>query len=241
MVSHAFTTRKGGVSGPPFESLNLLSTTGDDPEGVRENRRLVERVIGMRPEEPLRQIHSNRVIRLAGADPPSGVPADALITDEPGHVLSVYCADCAAVFILDMRRRAIGLAHAGWRGTVLGIACDTLAMMRESFGTRPQDCLAGISPAIGPCCFLVDDDVIQRFRKTFSTLKDLMKPVANKWSVDLWRANFRLLADRGVREDNISLGSMCTACRPELFFSHRREGGRTGRMAALFSLRRQQG
>lgn len=237
IVDHAFTTRKGGVSLPPFESLNLSYNTGDDPERVRQNRLFVERIFGIKPQDHLRQIHSDTVIKVE-ADAATGfIPADAMITDEAGLPLTVYCADCAAIFILDAHRRAIGLAHAGWRGTLQDIGGKTIQAMERSFGTRAVDCLVGISPSIGACCFLVDEDVAERFQDSFPHWKDLYKPVANKWSVDLWQTNFRLLLDRGVLEENISPGLICTACHPELFFSHRREGETTGRMAALFSIR----
>ncbi|HEY3315259.1 MAG TPA: peptidoglycan editing factor PgeF, partial [Bacillota bacterium] len=165
--------------------------------------------------------------------------ADALITDEPGLTLLIGCADCVPVYLVDPDLPSIGLAHAGWRGTVGRIAAKTLEAMAQAFGTRSGRVLAAIGPSIGSCCYEVDEAVAGPLREAFPEdwpllLDPGLRP--GRWQCDLWAANRTALIQAGVAADRIRVASLCTACNHETFFSHRASGGRAGRMAALLAL-----
>jgi YfiH family protein len=147
-------------------------------------------------------------------------------------------ADCTPVWLYDPVQRAIGLAHAGWRGTVVGAARATVAAMQSAYGCRPADLLAGIGPAIGPCCYEVGEDVAQAIDGAFSEAAGrLLSPQTNgKWHLDLWAANRHTLMQAGVQQ--IEVAGICTACHTDEWFSHRAERGRTGRIGALIGLKR---
>jgi hypothetical protein len=248
------TTRHGGVSAGPFASLNLGGLTGDAPEAVRENRARAAALVGAAAKDLAfgRQVHGARVARVpAGHAGGAFDDTDALVTDARGVPLVILTADCAAVFLHDPVRRAVGIAHAGWRGTVGGIAAATVARMHEEFGTDPADLIAAIGPSIGPCCYEVGDEVIAAAEAAFPGHAEevLVEPdMASAGSFraavnegrrhfDLWRANERVLAGAGVREENIEHARLCTACRTDLFYSHRAEKGVTGRFAGIIVLR----
>lgn len=262
----ACSTRLGGVSSGPYASLNLGGrSVADDPACVRENRLRFARALGIdaRRQVVPRQVHGAGVLAVPAGLPeeraphsaPDGEPArephrepdmvwrldgegDALVTAEPGPVLTVTVADCAPVYLLDPVRRAVGLAHAGWRGTVAGAAPAALAEMARLFGTRPRDCLAVIGPCIGPCCYEVDDMVIRPLAARTPRWREAVRERAGgRWALDLKAANAAILAEAGVPERNIFRSAYCTACRRDLFYSHRGEGGVTGRMAAVIALR----
>jgi YfiH family protein len=243
LLRHAFSTRRGGASAGEYSTLNLGLQVGDDRDCVIENRRRFCRALGTDLDSLVaaRQEHTDNVAVVTAAergcgagDEATAIPStDALITAEPGVVLSIYTADCVPVLLLDPRRRAFGLVHAGWRGTVAGIILKTLARMTAVFGTEPGDCLAGIGPSIGPCCYLVDEPVIRPLRERFSDWAELVRPAGpGQWRLDLWEANRRQLTAAGLLPVNVTVGGLCTACRTDLFFSHRAEKGRTGRQAA---------
>ncbi|MEW6276088.1 MAG: peptidoglycan editing factor PgeF [Bacillota bacterium] len=249
LVVHAFTTRRGGVSGGPYAGLNMSFRVGDRPENVLINRLSICRALGAEPADLVAaaQVHGDGVARVTAehrgkgaAEAESALPAtDALITNEPGVFLSSYHADCVPVFLLDPVQKAIGVVHAGWKGTALKIAARTVEAMQQSFGTRPRNCLAGIGPAIGPCCYEVDEPVFSRFQYAFADCwPALFTPVAlGRWYLNLWEANRRALLEAGLQEERITAANLCTSCRQDLFFSHRASGGKTGRMAALLMLR----
>lgn len=232
-----FSTRLGGVSRPPFATLNVGSHVGDEPADVGENRRRLSEAAGV-PHgwATVEQVHGADVVT---ADRAAGAPlgrADALITDRPGLPLAIFTADCTAVYVYDPVRRAIGLAHAGWRGTAAGIVGRVLAAMARAYGTTASDCHAAIAPSIGGCCYEVDAAVIDQLRH-FAWLPDVIREVRpGHWLLDLWLANHRQLQAAGVHPDNITMSGLCTACHTELFFSHRAEAGRTGRQAAVLTL-----
>lgn len=247
LVAHAFTTRSGGVSEGDSGALNLGFTVADDPAHVLANRARICAALGW-PAEHLvagRQVHGDRVAvvtagqRGRGAkSPDDALPdTDALITSERCLPLSSYYADCVPVFLLDPVQRVIGLAHAGWKGTCLRIAEKTVRTMQAAFGTRPPDCLAGIGPSIGPCCYEVDEPVLERLRESFTHWPELIRPAGpGRWYLNLWEANRRTLLDAGLPAGGITVAGLCTTCHPGLFFSHRGSGGRAGRMASLLML-----
>lgn len=240
-LSHGFSTRIGGVSPSPYDTLNLSFATLDIESNLIENRRRFMSILGM-DGTPLRQqidlIHGVRVItnrELRGDGAP--VIADGILTDEIGLPLVTTFADCVPLFFVDKIKKVAGVAHAGWRGTFAGIAVKVIEKMIEDYNSNPHDILAGIGPGIGRCCFEVGDEVASLFFKKYGGWKDLAVNISNtnKWKVDLIRLNKRLLMNCGLEENNISIANLCTACREDLFFSYRRDGKKSGRMAAVIA------
>lgn len=240
-VTHGVFTRRGGESPPPFDSLNVGSTVGDDAANVLANRRRVAEVLGV-AEAATRstwQVHGADVIVARRDDPPANPPrkADGIITADAGVPLIMRFADCAPLLFFDPVRRVIGLAHAGWRGTLAGVGPATVRAMADHFGSRPWDIIAGIGPAIGPCCYEVGDEVVAQVRQTFPHSPKLLIPPVNGHRgphFDLWAANEQALRSAGVQQ--VETARLCTACQSYEFFSHRAEAGRTGRFAALIAL-----
>jgi len=248
IVVHAFTTRAGGVSAGPFSSLNMAFHVGDAPENVRFNRALVCRALGINPACLVagRQVHGNKIGvvskrdrgRGAFSDEDSLHDKDALVTGDAGVPLSSYYADCVPVFLLDPVRKVIALAHAGWKGTVLKISLQVVKKMTAVYGTDPKDCLAGIGPSIGPCCYEVDGRVIGPLCEKFLSWRELALNVSpGKWRLDLWEANRRTLLEAGLKAENIIIARMCVSCRNDMFFSYRAQIGTAGRMASLIMLK----
>ncbi|MFQ5600281.1 MAG: peptidoglycan editing factor PgeF [Candidatus Krumholzibacteriia bacterium] len=220
------TTRHGGCSRPPYDSLNLGLSTGDDPADVDANRALLLQHLSL---ESLRlhrldQVHGNRVIEAR--ELVSGHRADGLWTDEPGNVLVVGVADCVPVFVWDARRRRIALAHAGWRGTAAGIVGCTVDALRAA-GSDCADLWMAMGPSIGPCCYEVGEEVAAHFPP------GARAPRGRAVRVDLRQANRARAVERGVPEAQILPDPPCTACETATFYSHRRQGPRTGRIWAL--------
>mgnify|MGYP002408951064 CR=1 FL=1 len=247
LVKHGFTSRQGGVSSDHYSSLNLAFHVGDDPDCVRENRNKVLSMFGSSPDRLVagEQVHGNRVHVVTVKDAGKGgasldtaiADTDALITNGPGIMLSSYYADCVPLFFLDPKHKAIGLAHAGWKGTVQEVGVHTLRAMSENFGTGPDCCLAAVGPSIRPCCYQVDSHVYQRFAERFDYHKVLFeKEEEDKWKLDLQRANYEQLIRVGIRSENITVSSLCTACCHDIFFSYRKDRGKTGRQASLIML-----
>jgi len=238
-VTAAFSTRLGGVSRGPFATLNMGFHVGDDPGAVRENRRRFFRVLGFEPGDLVEaeQVHGSRVEVVGETQRGTEIPAtDALVTGSPGLLLGEFFADCVPLYLLDPRSRAVGLAHAGWRGTVANIAASTLEALTSAFGARPDDCLVAIGPSIGPCCYEVDERVVGPLREAFPAWQEVITRVGSgKWFLDLWEVNARQLRERGVKKERILAGNICTACRPGQFFSYRAHGV-TGRMAAAIGI-----
>lgn len=242
-VLHGFSDRFGGVSRGPYASLNVGLHVGDEPADVIENRRRLCRALGVDPESLVagEQVHGIQVAVATAADKGRGafsltdvVPGvDAIITDTPGVTLFAMYADCVPVFLYDPRRRAVGLAHAGWKGTVAGIARRTVQAMHETFGSRPADMYAAIGPSIGPCCYEVGPEVAGQFATVDTAL---VRKDGDRQRVNLWAANEQQLTETEIPPENIALARLCTRCLAETFFSHRGQNGRTGRMAAVIGL-----
>jgi YfiH family protein len=237
-VRHAVLTRLGGVSRAPFESLNMGSSVGDDPAAVAENRRRAFALFGRTPESvlELHQVHSTRVLLAARRRAGEPLPqADGVVTDEPAFTLCMRFADCVPILLYDPVRRAAGMAHAGWKGTIAGVAASAVEAMRTHFGSRPEDILAGIGPSIGPDHYTVGGEVLDELQSAFGDKAEgwLIRRGDEK-RLNLWAVNQDTLRQSGV--NNIELAGVCTACHTEDWFSHRAEHGRTGRFAALMWL-----
>jgi len=236
---HGVFTRLGGVSAPPFAWLNVGRSVGDDPRAVEANHALVCQALGLSPDDiaTARQVHSSRVAVVGVEGRGRAVPGtDALVTGAPGVALMLRFADCVPIALYDPVRRVIGLVHAGWRGTVEGIARKTLLAMVEACGSRPTDIVAGIGPSIGPCCYQIGQNVVQLVREALADWPSLLRRQGDgSFHFDLWEANRRQLAQVGVEE--IEVARVCTACHNDEFFSHRADGARTGRFGVVIGLK----
>jgi YfiH family protein len=249
-VVHAFSTRRGGVSLPPFATLNLGQSVGDDAAAVEENRQRFFGAFGVDAGRVVRvwQAHGDGVLRVDGglagrAGFPhclmvAGAKFDALTTRLPGLALAVSTADCLPILIHDPVRQAAAAVHAGWRGTAKRIAARAIEAMREAYGTDPPDCRAALGPGIRGCCFEVDAAVADPMSAALPTWEAYARPNRpGHWLLDLAAVNRAILAEAGVRPDRIDDLGLCTCCRNDLFFSHRAEKGRTGRMMNFISLK----
>jgi polyphenol oxidase len=247
-VEALVSTRLGGVSAPPYESLNLGLQVDDDPTKVVENRRLLFRAFEMSLERSVwcRQIHADGVTVVGADDAGRGSTeelsivenADALVTDVPGLSLCVTLADCVPVVIFDPERRVVGLAHAGWSGTVARISSRTVEVMRKRFACDPTEMVAAIGPSIGQSGYEVGEDVITRARAAFGPrASELLVPASGgKALFDLWAANCIDLEEAGIPMAQIEVGEIATDESLHEFYSHRHEGGCTGRFIALVRL-----
>lgn len=231
----AVSTRRGGVSPAPWDSLNLGRSVGDDEARVDANRDRLLASLGASAIQLVRihQVHGGDIL---DADAPSWPDTDAgprphadgTITARRDRLLVITIADCAPVFVTHGASGTLAAVHAGWRGTVAGIAARAVRRVAEGAGVRPADVRAAVGPSIGPCCFEVGAEVV-------AALPTCEVPQAGggRSHVNLWQANRDQLRAAGVLAENIDVAGLCTMCRRDLFFSHRRDAGRTGRMIAL--------
>lgn len=238
-VRHAVFTRHGGVSPEPWASLNVGGTVGDLIERVRSNRLLSFEALGCDPNSifDVWQVHSADSVcaeKPRKFDEPHQ-KADIILTDNPEVTLFMRFADCVPILVHDTVRGVVGVAHAGWMGTVRDVAGAAIKKMREQYGSKPEDVIACIGPSIGPDHYEVGEDVTAQVKQTFGSDSDLVLRRQNSSiHFDLWRANQYLLKRAGV--NRIELAAICTACHTDDWFSHRAEKGRTGRFGALISL-----
>lgn len=237
-VPHAFTTRRGGISRGAFASLNLGRGVDDDPGAVAHNREAVLRALGFHPRQHVEasQVHGAVVAAITAGDRGTKVEgADGMVTADPEVVLAVHAADCVPILMADVRQRMVAAVHAGWKGTAAGIAIEAVKVIVDRFGAHPEDLLVAIGPAIGPEHYEVDRPVIERF-EVWSWWREVAAPNArDRWQLDLRAANRRQLIDAGVLPEHIEVLDVCTYCRADLFFSHRRDRV-TGRMGALIGV-----
>lgn len=238
-ILHGVISRRGGVSPAPWDSLNVGGTVGDETQRVRENRQRSFAAFG-RPIESLFdvwQVHSADVVHAARPRDPSTeiTKADIILTDQPDVTLYMRFADCVPLLFHDPVKGVIGIAHAGWLGTVRGAGPAAVEAMHSRYGSLPQDILAGIGPSIGPDHYEVGPDVIGQVREAFGNDADqLIHSHDGRTHLDLWGANRLQLYRAGV--EKIELSAVCTACHLEDWFSHRAEKGRTGRFGALMAI-----
>jgi polyphenol oxidase len=254
-LTAGFTGRDGGVSNAPWSSLNMGLHIGDLNESVIANRRLLTDAVEW-PFEAwtcAEQVHGNRVYQVAEADRGKGRASltdvlkdcDAIMTDVPGVLLASFYADCVPLYFYDPEHDAIALAHAGWKGTVQQIAAETIQAMINAYGSEPQALLAAIGPSIGGCCYEVDSPVINQVQQLLTGLGlhgEAAEPMLTlsdngKANLDLKEINRQIMIKAGILPIRIELTEYCTGCRRDLFFSHRKEGGLTGRMASWIGIR----
>ncbi|WP_203290125.1 peptidoglycan editing factor PgeF [Metabacillus sp. cB07] len=247
-----FTTKNGGVSSGHFQSLNLGLHVHDDPGCVTENRKILASAVNMPLEHWVYadQVHDSSIYKARREDRSKGtmnyasaVPeTDGLYTDEEDLMLSLCYADCVPLFFYEPEKRLVGTAHAGWKGSVLDIGGKMARTWTQNEGVPGKSIYAIIGPSIGPCCYTVDDYVIDRVNNALS--KDFPSPYeevsAGQYSLDLKLLNKYLLLKAGLSESRILTSPLCTSCESSLFFSHRRDQGKTGRMAGFIGLKGRQ-
>ena len=246
---HLFSTRIGGVSEGDLGSMNLSYTRGDKKENVDENFKRIAAVLNCSVNDFVlsHQTHTTNVRVVTDSDKGKGITkerdyedVDGLITNVPGIVLSTFYADCVPLFFLDPVKKAIGLSHSGWRGTVNKMGMVTVKKMREEYGCNPKDIIAVIGPSICADCYEVSMDVAEEFMAAFADADNLQKIVIpknkEKAMLDLWQANLAVLLGAGIRAENISIPDICTACNKEILFSHRASNGKRGNLGAFLML-----
>lgn len=248
IVKHGFSTRKGGVSTGIFSSMNLNFKRGDDPDAVLENYRRMAAALNMRVEDMVLsdQTHTTNVRVITEEDRGKGIlrpqdysDVDGMITNVPGIVLVTSYADCVPLYFVDPVRKAIGLSHSGWKGTFGHIGQKTVEKMHEVYGSEPKDIVAAIGPSICRSCYEVSDDVAEAFRANFTAYEaaDILLDKGNgKYQLDLWKANWYVLTDAGILPEHLSVTDLCTACHPDLLWSHRKTNGQRGGLSAFLSL-----
>ena len=244
-IRHAFTTRIGGVSPAPFDSLNFFERNGDSVENVRKNYQLLGDAAGFDMSRAVgnRQIHSD-LVRFIRAEDAGRLlweerpyDADAMLTDVPELPLVAFSADCCTILLYDPTCRCVGAVHAGWKGTALGIALKTLVAMMSAYGADPMTIHAAIGPSIGACCFETDADVPDAIRAELSESADrFIERRGDKYHVDLKQINRLWLLRGGLDPRNIEVHPDCTMCHPERYWSHRRLGPRRGGQIAVIAL-----
>lgn len=243
-VIHGFATRKGGVSEGAYATLNC-GGSGDMRENVLSNRKDLCQALGLDPHKLvcLHQVHGIEVVRVGpGGYTPSERSAvlkegDALITREVDLPLAIMTADCLPIILVDPVSPAVGIVHAGWRGTLQDILPRAVREMERTLGSLLPNLWAGIGPGIAPCCYEVGEEVAGPFRERYPGWRAWLWPGREgRYRLDLARANLLQLKELGIPEQQIGLVGRCTCCHPSLFFSHRREHGKTGRMMSLVAL-----
>ena len=246
---HGFSTRLGGVSKEHLYSMNLSFARGDKEENVRENFQRIAHAVGFSEEKMVftHQTHTTNVRKVTEEDWGKGFSkerdysdVDGLITNVPQTVLTTFYADCVPIYLVDPVKKAIGLCHSGWRGTVGRISQVTIARMQEEYGSDPKDILAAVGPSICQNCYEVSGDVIEQFQDSFHEKywKELFYQKENgKYQLNLWKANEIILEEAGITKEHISVTDICTCCNPQLLYSHRASKGQRGNLAAFLMIR----
>ena len=249
IIKHGFSTRVGGVSQGVLSTMNLSFSRGDDENAVRENFRRMADALDVEEDSFVfsQQTHTTNVRKVTLEDKGKGLTRkldyqdiDGLITNVPGLCLSTFYADCVPLYFVDPVKKAIGLSHSGWRGTVGKIGCVTVQKMQEEYGSNPENIIAAIGPSICQDCYEVSEDVIVEFQNHFDKKywKDLYYKKENgKYQLNLWKANEIVLEEAGVLKEHIAVTNLCTCCNHETLFSHRASQGKRGNLAAFLALK----
>lgn len=261
-ITHAFSTRKGGVSEGIYASMNLSFTRGDEEERVQENFRRMAQALHTEVSQMVCtfQTHTTNIRRVYGTDGGKGVlrergytDVDGLVTDEKGLCLVCFFADCVPLYFVDRKHGAIGLAHSGWRGTAAGMGRHMVERMGQEFGTSPRQLTAAVGPSICQDCYEVSEEVAEAFRQLEAAISDrdrfltelketgryphgqILRPgrEPGRYQLDLWLANLLILRDAGIPLSQIQVTDVCTCCNNSYLFSHRASQGRRGNLAAF--------
>ena len=249
LVRHGFSTRLGGVSEGVYASMNLSFSRGDKEAAVQENYRRIARAIGFDWESVVTsdQTHTANVRVVTNRDKGCGLTkprpyqdVDGMITNELGITLATFYADCVPLYLLDPVKKAIGLSHSGWKGTVGKIGKATVQAMEREYGTNPEDLIVAIGPSICQDCYEVSEDVIEEFQTAFPREQWdglFYRKENGKYQLDLWESNRQIFLEARVKPENISIPNLCTCCNPQLLFSHRASKGKRGNLAAFLALK----
>ena len=249
IIKHGFSTRVGGVSQGVLSTMNLSFSRGDDENAVRENFRRMADALDVEEDSFVfsQQTHTTNVRKVTLEDKGKGLTRkldyqdiDGLITNVPGLCLSTFYADCVPLYFVDPVKKAIGLSHSGWRGTVGKIGCVTVQKKQEEYGSNPENIIAAIGPSICQDCYEVSEDVIVEFQNHFDKKywKELYYKKENgKYQLNLWKANEIVLEEAGVLKEHIAVTNLCTCCNHETLFSHRASKGKRGNLAAFLALK----
>ncbi len=248
IVSHCFSTRKGGVSTGVFKSMNLHFRE-DNIENVIENYKIICSAIDVDYRNVVfsKQIHNDTIYTVLEKDRGKGLlvesdisDADGLITNKKGIVLTTFYADCVPLYFLDPVKRVIAMAHSGWRGTVKKIGVKAVYKMEKDYDCKRKNILVGIGPSIKKCCFEVDYPVVEEFLNNMNYSKEFIfkdNEKEGKYKIDLQRIIEKTLISVGISAENIENAGICTRCNPDLFFSHRYMGNERGSLAGLIALK----
>lgn len=246
-IRHAFSTKHGGVSTDEWTSMNFAFSRGDNPENVIENYKIFSDAVGFDYNSLVTssQDHHTYVRPVTKNECGIGIwrekdimSVDALITNEPNVTLVTHYADCTPLFFVDTVGKAIGLAHAGWRGTVGKIGEEVIKKMTALYGTNPSNVVVAIGPAISKCCYEVDKDCAENFYnlKDLDNSKFIFPKEDGKYMIDLLETNRQIVMRAGVKEENIVLSDLCTKCNSDLLWSHRATNGHRGTMCAFMCI-----
>lgn len=265
-ITHAFSTRKGGVSEGVYATMSLSFTRGDDEEKVHENYRRMAAALHTDVSRMVCtfQTHTTNIRRVYRADGGKGIlrdrgytDVDGLVTDDRDLCLVCFSADCVPLYFVDGEHGAIGLAHSGWRGTASGMGRRMVERMKREFGTRPEQLTAAVGPSICQDCYEVSEEVAERFRQLESSIPDsagllaelteqrayphsqILRPgrARGKYQLDLWLANLLILRGAGIPLSQIEVTDVCTCCNSGYLFSHRASGEKRGNLAAFLMMR----
>ena len=233
-IIHFSTTRLGGSSSGKLESLNLGYTVNDNPRNVSSNLNHLANTFGFEKTQLVspKQTHSVN-IGIVKTQNDIFQDTDALITNSPGICIFIRTADCVPILLYDPIQYAAAAIHSGWKSTIQEISKYTVELMQKEFGTNPNDIIAGIGPSIGPKVYEVGPEVMNQFDKSFGS-NFCSAPIINseKGFLNLWKANKQILLDSGIPGNQIEIVEICTYSNPELFYSARRDGIKTGRLAS---------
>ena len=252
IVSNVFSTRIGGVSTGIYSEANFSHTRGDDPEHVDENYRIISEIMGHGHKLDdfvcTFQTHTTNIRVVKDEDRGKGVcrereyvDVDGLITNVPGIILSTFHADCPPVYLVDPVKKAIGLCHSGWKGTLGEISKNAIEAMSREYGSKAEDFHAAVGPSVCLDCYEVSSDVADKFIEKFGLNRLLEKNSIidkgnGKYQLGLWNIIKMSLLDVGVKEQNIEITDICTCCNPDYLFSHRVQHEDRGNLAAFLCL-----
>lgn len=245
-LNHLYSTRLGGVSKNEFKSMNLSLSCGDDPKNVIKNYEIFCSALDFDINKIVRikQVHGNKIEMISEEDVKNGFEkevtktADGLVTNVPGIILSTRHADCLAIFMVDPVLKVVGLAHAGWRGTVARVAKSLVDAFINNYGSDPQNIVCALGPGIRKCCFEVGKDVFEEFKNmNLVGFDNFYTQNGDRFNIDTLKVNKEILIQCGVKEQNIFKSDVCTNCNHDLLFSHRASGGKRGNNGAFIMIK----
>ena len=247
-LTHAISTRHGGVSSNNYESLNLSFQVGDEDNNVIENHQILSHALGfdLGSLATCQQIHQDNIAMVDESYlkkdcflPNNAFPGtDALVTNVPGLTLMTRYADCVPLIFYDPKTHTVAMAHAGWKGTLSHIAQKTIDVLVKDYHCKPQHILAAIGPSIGPCCYQINSTMAdQAVKKLHKAQEYFLNSTNDGLYFNLWHANIKQLQSTGIKDDHLYCAELCTSCNFDLFYSYRKGKKVTGRFGALIGLR----